>query len=69
MNQIRTFRENAGLTQGDLAKIVGCTRGAVCHYETGRRGVDIDLCRKFIKAFNKFGIDVTIDDLFPPKAA
>lgn len=69
MNNIRTFRERVGLTQSDLAKMVGCTRGAICHYETGRRGMDIDLCRTFIAAFRKHGIEVSLDDLFPPKAA
>lgn len=69
MNKIRSFREKFGLTQGDLAKVVGCTRGAICHYETGRRGMDINLCRMFIKAFEQYGHKVTIDDLFPPKAA
>lgn len=69
MNNIRTFRERVGLTQSDLAKMVGCTRGAICHYETGRRGMDIDLCRTFIAAFKKHGIEVSLDDLFPPKAA
>ncbi|MBU5379521.1 MAG: helix-turn-helix transcriptional regulator [Pantoea sp.] len=69
MNNIRNFREQVGLTQLDLAKVVGCTRGAICHYETGRRGMDIELCRKFILAFKKHGVEITIDDLFPPKAA
>lgn len=69
MNNIRTFRERVGLTQSDLAKMVGCTRGAICHYETGRRGMDIDLCRTFIAAFKKHGMEVSLDDLFPPKAA
>jgi len=69
MNNIRIFRERVGLTQSDLAKMVGCTRGAICHYETGRRGMDIDLCRTFIAAFRKHGIEVSLDDLFPPKAA
>ncbi|MFK3708701.1 helix-turn-helix transcriptional regulator [Klebsiella sp. NPDC088457] len=69
MNKIRSFREKFGLTQSDLAKVVGCTRGAICHYETGRRGMDINLCRVFIKAFEQYGHKVTIDDLFPPKAA
>lgn len=66
MNNIRNFRERFGLTQEDLAKVLGCTRGAVCHYETGRRGMDINLCRAFINAFKEYGYELTIDDLFPP---
>ncbi|MBQ0955956.1 helix-turn-helix transcriptional regulator [Serratia symbiotica] len=69
MNNIRIVRERAGLTQSELAKLVGRTSGAICHYETGRRRVGIGLCQKFIHAFKKQGIYVTIDDLFPPKAA
>ena len=69
MNKIRNFREQVWLTQSDLARVVVCTRGAICHYETGRRGMDIDLCRLFISAFKKHGVEVTLDDLFPPKAA
>lgn len=64
MNNIRNFRERFGLTQEDLAKVLGCTRGAVCHYETGRRGMDINLCRAFINAFKEYGYELTIDDLF-----
>ncbi|WP_313188828.1 helix-turn-helix transcriptional regulator [Pantoea sp.] len=67
MNNIRTFRKHLGLTQSDLAKFMGCTAGAICHYETGRRGMDIELCRKFIGAFKTYGIETTIDDLFPPR--
>ncbi len=67
MNNIRNFRERFGLTQEDLAKVLGCTRGAVCHYETGRRGMDINLCRAFINAFKEYGYELTIDDLFSTK--
>ncbi|BEM41767.1 transcriptional regulator [Serratia marcescens] len=69
MNKIRFYRELVGLTQADLAKAIGCTRGAICHYETGRRGVDIEQCREFISVFRQHGEDLTIDDLFPPQAA
>ncbi|WP_272574747.1 helix-turn-helix transcriptional regulator [Providencia sp. PROV247] len=69
MNNLKLYREKLGLTQVDLANKVGCTRGAICHYETGRRGIDLDLCRSFIFIFNELGENVSIDDVFPPKAA
>lgn len=69
MNNIRQIRKRAGMTQAELASAVGCTPGAVCHYETGRRKVGSELCRVFIKAFEKHGLKVTFDDLFPPHAA
>lgn len=67
MNNIRAFRERIGITQSDLAKAVGCTRGAICHYETERRGMDIHLCRIFIAAFKEHGVELSLDDLFPPR--
>ncbi|MGB3255902.1 MULTISPECIES: helix-turn-helix transcriptional regulator [Buttiauxella] len=69
MNKLRFFREKAGLTQSDLAEMTGFTRGAISHYEKGRRGMDIDLCRVFVAILNKAGTSVGLDDVFPPKAA
>ncbi|HHQ6628348.1 TPA: helix-turn-helix transcriptional regulator [Serratia fonticola] len=69
MNNLRTFREQIGLTQSDLAALVGCSPGAICHYETGRRGMDINLCRSLVKILNLKGAGVSLDDVFPPKAA
>ncbi|PHM51502.1 helix-turn-helix transcriptional regulator [Xenorhabdus sp. KK7.4] len=69
MNKLRLYRERLGLTQSELADLVGCTRGAICHYETGRRGIDLALCRKFVEIFNTNGAIVSLDDIFPPKAA
>lgn len=67
MNNLRFFRERTGLTQSELAALVGCTRGAICHYETGRRGMDINLCRRFVDIFNDSGTPVGLDEVFPPK--
>ena len=69
MNKLREFREQAGMTQSDLATVLDCTRGAICHYETGRRGIDASLCRKLINALKAHGVEVSFDDLFPAKAA
>ncbi|MGJ0580828.1 helix-turn-helix transcriptional regulator [Xenorhabdus bovienii] len=69
MNKLRLYREQFGLTQSELAVHVGCTRGAICHYETGRRKIDLTLCRKFVEIFNSNGANVSLDDIFPPKAA
>ncbi|HEK2727489.1 TPA: helix-turn-helix transcriptional regulator [Proteus mirabilis] len=69
MNNISRYRKKLGITQNDLAKELGCTKGNVSHYENGRRKADLDVCRKLVDFFNKKGVKVTIDDLFPPKAA
>ncbi|ARZ01847.1 helix-turn-helix domain-containing protein [Yersinia ruckeri] len=67
MNNLRILRERIGLTQSELAELAGCTPGAICHYETGRRGMDINLCRQFVEILNSFGAVVGLDDVFPPK--
>ncbi|MGA9607032.1 helix-turn-helix transcriptional regulator (plasmid) [Rahnella variigena] len=69
MNNLRTFRERIGLTQSELAELAGCTPGAISHYEAGRRGMDINLCRSFVEILNKKGAQACLDEVFPPKAA
>ncbi|WP_438804857.1 helix-turn-helix domain-containing protein [Proteus mirabilis] len=36
------------ITQNDLAKELGCTKGNVSHYENGRHKADLDVCRKLV---------------------
>jgi putative transcriptional regulator len=66
MNNLRLYRERVGLTQTQLAEIAGYTPGAIGHWETGRRGMDIQLCRQFVSIFNKLGANAALDDVFPP---
>ncbi|HHR6128557.1 TPA: helix-turn-helix transcriptional regulator [Providencia alcalifaciens] len=67
MNYISRYRKKLGLTQTDLAKELGCTKGNISHYENGRRKADLEVCRQLVSFFNNKGINVTIDDIFPPK--
>lgn len=69
MNYISRYRKKLGLTQTDLAKELGCTKGNISHYENGRRKADLEVCGQLVSFFNNNGINVTIDDIFPPKAA
>ncbi len=69
MNKISQYRKKLGLTQTDLANELGCTKGNISHYENGRRKADLEVCRQLVSFFNSNGIRVTIDDIFPPKAA
>ncbi|MDR5618316.1 helix-turn-helix transcriptional regulator [Arsenophonus sp.] len=67
MNNLSKYRKELGLTQTNLANVLGCTKGNISHYEHGRRKADLESCRKLVYFFNKNGLKVTIDDLFPPK--
>ena len=41
-DRLRTYRERAGLTQSDVADMIGITAQAYSHYETGRRAPSPD---------------------------
>lgn len=69
MNNLSRYRKKLGLTQADLAEAIGCTKGNISHYEKGRRKADLDVCRGLVAFFNRNGVLVTVDDLFPPKTA
>lgn len=43
---LRSARKTAGLTQKQLAEKIGVSRAAVCQWEIGSNGVDIDNLRK-----------------------
>jgi transcriptional regulator with XRE-family HTH domain len=50
--KIQEFRQNAGMTQEELAKKVGLSRGAVTSIEQGKRKVTVEELLKFCEAFN-----------------
>lgn len=66
MNNLKIHRELTGLTQTELAYLAGCTPGAVCHWENGRRKMDIQLCHKLVGIFKNLGHEVSVDELVPP---
>ncbi|HDW3898456.1 TPA: helix-turn-helix transcriptional regulator [Escherichia coli] len=37
MSNLRKYRESLNISQTTLAKAVGCTQGAIGHWESGRR--------------------------------
>ncbi|EFM88779.1 HTH-type transcriptional regulator [Actinobacillus pleuropneumoniae] len=51
----------------ELANEIGITQGALGHYEQGRRKPSLAMSRKLVEALNKFGANVSIDDVFPPE--
>lgn len=67
MSNLRKIRETMKVSQAILAEKVGCTQGAIGHYESGRRHPDLKMCRKLVDALNSFGAKVQLDDVFPPE--
>ena len=67
MNNIKELRDKAGKTQSDLAAELGITQGAVAHYEKSRRKPGLDTCRKIVSVINRWGVQCSINDVFPPE--
>lgn len=58
-NTIRAHREEAGVTQADLARRVGVTRQTLIAIEQGRYSPTLELAFQIARAFGR-----GIDDLF-----
>ncbi|WP_417508970.1 helix-turn-helix transcriptional regulator [Microbacterium sp.] len=58
-NSIRSRREEAGITQADLARRIGVTRQTLIAIEQGRYSPTLELAFQIARAF-----EVGIDDLF-----
>ena len=55
---LRHLRLSNGYTQNLVSQMIGCTRYAICKYESGQRSPGIQQLRRLSKIYR-----VTIDDL------
>lgn len=51
-NRLRTAREHAGLSQGQVAKLFGYQRPTISEIEAGRRRVSAEELAKFCEIYN-----------------
>ncbi len=51
-NRIREIRKQIGITQVELAKMLGITQGGIQKLEVGSRNLDIEWMRKIAKALD-----------------
>lgn|GEM_PF-303164 len=63
MNNLKSYRLAIGLTQRKLASLVGCTPGAISHWESGKRQLGVNTCRELIKIFKAYGVNASMDML------
>ena len=56
---LKARREAVGMTQGELAKLVGVRRETIVHLENGRYNPSLKLAMDIAKVFN-----ATVEDLF-----
>lgn len=69
MDKIKEFREQLGITQEELAKAINTSQGAISYYENSRRNIDLKTCRIITGFFIILGLNISLDDVFPPDAA
>jgi DNA-binding XRE family transcriptional regulator len=48
----KRLREQAGLSQEQLAEAIGCDRSAISHWESGRYYLEKDMLQKALSALN-----------------
>jgi len=58
-NKLKEYRENAGLSQENIAELVTVTRQTIISIEKGRYVPSLELALKFAKLF-----DCRVEDLF-----
>ncbi|MCF2643268.1 helix-turn-helix transcriptional regulator [Roseburia hominis] len=49
---IRELREDAGLSQADIANVLNCSQVAYSYYEIGRRDIPTEVLIKLAKYYN-----------------
>lgn len=67
MCHLRKIRKKINVSQALLAQKIGCSQGAIGHYENKRRKPDLETCRMLVRALKEFGAQVELDDVFPPE--
>ena len=62
MNKIRQFREQAGLTQLDMAKRLGISESYYCQLETGKRRLSLDNALQISSVLKKTPNEIFLPD-------
>lgn len=68
MNNLKSLRCSAKITQAALAREVRVTQGAIAHYESGRRTPRLRDCRRVVRALERLGVHCSLSDVFPDQA-
>lgn len=63
-NQIRSFRENSGLSQNELGKSLNLSRASIVNIEKGRQNPSLHLLLELSKVFNVKFTDFFKDDIW-----
>jgi len=68
-SRIRSIRERLGMSQADLAKILGRTQGNIGHYEIREQVMPPQVAQRLIFEAAVRGHRITYDDIYGPVQA
>ena len=64
MSNIKAIRIRLGVTQGALARGIGCTQGNIGHYENKGQTIPPEVARRLIIYAKSLGQDISFDDIY-----
>ena len=64
MNNLKSIREQLGVSQAAIADALGLSQGNISHCECGRQELMPDVARRLIEYAQKNGIEITFDDIY-----
>lgn len=63
MNPIKSIRDRLGVTQAELAQVLGKTQGNVAFYERGQ-GMPPEVAKRLIVFASQRGVPLSYDDIY-----
>lgn len=64
MNNLKAIRKQLGLTQAELAKLIGCTQGNIGHYESKNHTIPPERAIQLISVAKERGLEITFEDIY-----
>jgi len=64
MKKLASYRDQAKLTQKQLARLAGVSQSAISHWENGKRAPSIRTLKRLIVVFKRRKVKVNLEDIF-----
>ena len=64
MNNLKAIRKKMGLTQAELAKLIGCTQGNIGHYENKNQTIKPEVAQRIVSVAKERGLEITYEDIY-----
>ncbi|WP_439242399.1 helix-turn-helix transcriptional regulator [Lonepinella sp. BR2474] len=65
MSNLAKAREKVGMTQYQLAEMIGRKQNSISYYELGLRTPSLFTAQQIVKKLNEQGANVSLEDIFP----